>query len=202
MGLTVIGGKFKGCRLYSSPKHASPTSPAPRPLLARIKKSLFDIISSKIPNATFLDLFAGTGSVGIEALSRGAKFAVFVDSDYKCVETINRNIGKLNLQQKSKVYRKDIMLGLEFLNISGYDKFDIVFIGPPYKDFLISKTLVLISAADILKNTAIIIAQHHKKEEIHTKEFEIFRQEKYGDTVLSFLKKSKLDSESERSRLC
>lgn len=184
MSLTVIGGKFKRYKLCTPAKDKSL-----RPILAQVKKSLFDILQPKIKDANFLDLYAGTGSVGIEALSRGAKYAVFVDNDSIAIETINKNLTKLNLLQNATLYRKDISSGLEFLKSAVRNKFDIVFIGPPYKDFIISKTLQNISKANIVKKSTIVIAQHHKTEKIITENFCLYRQKKYGDTVLSFLRK-------------
>ncbi|MDI6641634.1 MAG: 16S rRNA (guanine(966)-N(2))-methyltransferase RsmD [Elusimicrobiota bacterium] len=185
MSLTVIGGKFKRHKLCTPAKNKNL-----RPILARVKKSLFDILQPKIKDAKFLDLYAGTGSVGIEALSRGAKYAVFVDNDSVAIKTINKNLTKLNLLQKATVYRKDISSGLEFLGDAERNrfKFDIVFIGPPYKDFIISKTLENIAKANIIKKSTVVVAQHHKTEKIKIEKFSIFREKKYGDTILSFLR--------------
>ncbi|MEW6040384.1 MAG: 16S rRNA (guanine(966)-N(2))-methyltransferase RsmD [Elusimicrobiota bacterium] len=192
MPITVIAGKLRGRQLKGIPAGKDPREI--RPILARIKKSLFDIIRMKIPGSYFLDLYSGTGAVGIEALSRGAKYAVFVDSDFIMVKSLKDDLIYLGLLDSSAVFQRDIIhTGLEWLaGRFGKKKFDIIFIGPPYKGFYVDKTLELIKAADLLKKNGLIIAQHHKKEVVRGSAFryKIFREEKYGDSVLTFLVKN------------
>ncbi|MBN1621518.1 MAG: 16S rRNA (guanine(966)-N(2))-methyltransferase RsmD [Endomicrobiales bacterium] len=189
-GIRIIGGSLKGRSVKSFKNDFSI-----RPILGRIKKSLFDILRNKLAGSVFLDLYAGTGAVGIEALSRGAKSVVFVDSDKRCIRLINENINKLGLTDLSYVCQRDVLSGLGWLK----EKFDIIFMGPPYKDdkkeplCLTGVTLGLISEAKILKEDGWIIAQHHNKEKLAVPEnLSIFRTEKYGDTLVDFLSYKKV----------
>jgi 16S rRNA (guanine966-N2)-methyltransferase len=138
--LKIIGGEKSGFEL-KSPKHI-------RPILARIKKSIFDIIKTKVVQSTFLDLFAGSGSVGLEALSRGAKNVVFVEKDKHCVSILYENINFLQYNQKSFVITADVLKDLFWIdkvrkyfyqnNLAG---FDIIFIGAPYVSKIVSQNL-------------------------------------------------------------
>jgi 16S rRNA (guanine966-N2)-methyltransferase len=185
-GIRIIAGKAKG-RVLKSPEADTNT----RPILGRIKKSLFDILRLRITGSNFLDLYAGTGAVGIEALSRGAKTAVFLELDNKNLNLIKTNIQNLGLSSQARVERCDITKGLGWLGAS----FDLIFLGPPYVDSakkplsLTGITLDIISKADILKIDGWVISQHHKKEPFAVPaSMAVFRQEKYGDTILSFMK--------------
>ena len=189
--IKVIAGLARGRSIKSFKDDLSV-----RPILARIKKSLFDILRNDLPDCHFLDLYAGTGAVGIEAVSRGAKHTVFVDADSKCVNIIKENLKHLNFEDKASVYQINILGGLGGLK----GKFDIVFMGVPYKDknklplFLVGPTLDMVTKADLLKDSSLIIAQHHKKEDVVSNDkFEVVREERYGDTVISFLKIKRSD---------
>jgi len=173
MGIRIIAGKLKNREIKGIPKDKEI-----RPILSRIKKSLFDIIRPKISGAKFLDLYAGTGSVGIEAISRGADLVIFVEVDEKLVRILKKNLERFKIENQVEVYQRDILLGLDWLSdFKGEKFFDIIFIGPPYKENLTNKTLELISQSGILKENGIIVAQHHKKEKVETSEFKLFRTE-------------------------
>lgn len=176
--IKLLGGKYKGWKLQNIPSGLDV-----RPILSLVKKSLFDILAQKIRNVRFLDLYAGAGTVGLEALSRGAKYAVFIDSNYQCINLIKQNVTRLGVSYCTKIYQAEILRGLDWLD----DKFDIIFLGPPYEDKVVNRTLELIHIAKILSRKGWIIAQHHKKEQVNTKLFNLFRQKKYGDTIISFL---------------
>lgn len=160
-----------------------------RPILARIRKSLFDILSRKVVNATFLDLFAGNGTVGLEALSRGAQKAVFVDNDPRCIKIIQQNLENFRYLDKAELWQVDVLRRLP----DRY-KFDLIFVGVPYKDInkvmlsLTEPTLQAIDRAGILEQSGWIIVQHHKTEKVPEQcgSFTQFRQKKYGDSCLSF----------------
>jgi 16S rRNA (guanine(966)-N(2))-methyltransferase RsmD len=122
--LKIQSGALRGRALETIP------SPLVRPILARIKKSLFDIIRPRITGANFLDLYAGTGAVGIEALSQGAAKATFVEREARCVTVIHANLEKLKIKDRATVVRGDATTSLgRFMG-----SFDLVFMGPPYKD--------------------------------------------------------------------
>jgi len=178
MSLKIIGGKFKGRNLIYSSDLST------RPLLARAKKSLFDILTPKIINSFFLDMFAGFGSVGIEAISRGAAKVVFVENDIKCVRVIEENLAKLKATANGVVLPCNACGKLPLA-----DKFDIIFIGPPYA----MKELAdqILAAQDYIKDDGIIIGQHQFREILPESigGVSMYRQEKYGDMRLSFYEK-------------
>ena len=121
--MKVIGGQFKTQKIYSLKTI--------RPTTAALKEALFNICRKQIKNALFLDIFAGSGAVGIEALSRGAQYVVFIEKTKKGCQVINKNLEKLKLKNFSKIICKDMFLALEHLN----QKFDIIYIDPPYEYF-------------------------------------------------------------------
>ncbi|MEW6006991.1 MAG: 16S rRNA (guanine(966)-N(2))-methyltransferase RsmD [bacterium] len=156
-----------------------------RPILARVKKSLFSSIEPKLKNAYFLDLYAGTGSCGIEALSKGASYCLFVERDKEQANKIREALRMLKMDNARVICCNVFSLRLK-------DSFDIIFLGPPYNDFLVNKTIQTIDKKGILKDNGMLIAQHHKKEKIEEKigSFILERQKSFGETMLSFYVKS------------
>lgn len=159
-----------------------------RPILARTKKSLFDILSPRLRGSVFVDLFAGTGAVGIEALSRGARNAVFVEKEPECVRVIKENLEKLDFQKAALVYRRGVE---DFVERSDLRP-DLIFMGPPYRDktgmlFLSMPVIRGIEKKGMLKKDGILLVQHHKREVLEDcGELVIFREKKYGDTIATF----------------
>ena len=184
--MKILGGTLRGRVLESGPKSAHL-----RPILARIKKSVFDIIRPYLPGARFLDVYAGTGSVGLEALSEGASRAVFLEKDRRSASLIRENIAKLKLDNQAEVYGLDAAG-----NLSSLPKpFDIVFMGPPYVDEaktmlnLTAPTLEQIRKYELLAPQGFVIAQHHKKEIVTDSDaWLVKREERYGDSIVTFLK--------------
>ncbi|MDR3111840.1 MAG: 16S rRNA (guanine(966)-N(2))-methyltransferase RsmD [Elusimicrobiota bacterium] len=188
MSLRVIGGLVRGRYL----KTLAPQDLSVRPMLGRMKKSIFDIIQFKLPNSKFLDLFAGVGSVGIEALSRGADLAVFVELSLTSLNLIKENVSNLGFQEKSKIIKCDVLKGFELFK----GKYDIVFMGPPYKDnaknplALTYPTLKNVAKYDILKDDSVLISQKHVKEPVKSVlGLELVRTEKFGDTEILFYRR-------------
>jgi 16S rRNA (guanine(966)-N(2))-methyltransferase RsmD len=162
-----------------------------------MKKSIFDIIQFKIPCSVFIDLFAGVGSVGIEALSRGAKKVVFAELSDISLSLIRRNVNMLGFNDKAKIIKCHVIKDFAVLQ----DKYDIVFMGPPYKDenkkafALTYPALKNVVRYNILKDDSILIAQKHIKEPVgNITGLECFRTEKYSDTIISFYKRAKLEN--------
>ncbi len=180
-----MAGQAKGRLLRTLPR-----SPHLRPILARVKKSLFDILRPRLAGCRFLDLYAGTGAVGLEALSRGAEFVAFVENDSRAIALLKENSETLGFAAKAAVVRADSTADLSFLQ----KRFDLIFLGPPYKDaekkplVLVEPTLQNVLRSKLPADSAWIVAQHHKKETPAPTVAELarFRQERYGDTVLSF----------------
>lgn len=192
--MRIIAGQAKGRRILSVSKDAPV-----RPILARIRQSLFDILRPRVPGSAFLDLYAGTGAVGLEALSRGAAQVVFVDFHRTSLKVVERNLEHLGFTGRGKALKGDASGPLSWLlfHTSGR-KFDLVFMGPPYVDKegrplrLTGKTLAQVAASGLLTEEAWVVAQHHKKEAFDAPEpLELFRREKYGDSTLSFLRMPK-----------
>lgn len=183
MDIRVLGGIAKGRKLKS------PLTFSTRPLLGRVKKSLFDIISEEIKGAQFLDLYAGVGSVGIEGISRGVERCVFVEKDAICVKLIKENLIKCDFKEKAEVYQRDVLNDLPYF-LSG-KRFDLIFVGPPYNLNLLEKTIKIIIKIELLEENGLVIGQHHFKEVVSQKigNLEMYRQKKYGDMRLSFFKK-------------
>ena len=181
MGLRIIGGELK--RKKISTLEGSQT----RPTSDRVRESLFNILSHRVQDKTVLDLFAGTGALGIESLSRGASSCVFVDSNKKAVQLIKKNIASCNLDQKSRVFLWDIRKNLNCLQ-SMAPIFDLVFLDPPYNMNLVSAAFTHLHSAACIKNDALIVAEHSVKEPVYGPHavFQVLDQRTYGKTSLSF----------------
>ncbi|WP_267127629.1 16S rRNA (guanine(966)-N(2))-methyltransferase RsmD [Thermoanaerobacter thermohydrosulfuricus] len=183
MSLRVIAGKLKGRKVKSLEGNEV------RPTADRVKESLFNILMNKIEGSIFLDLFAGTGNIGIEALSRGAQFCYFVDKSLKSIKCIRENVTELNLVPFAKILHRDVLKVIEMLDKNN-TKFDIIFLDPPYYQNLVDKTLIKLGEAKVLKEDGIIIAEHHKNDKVRERYGNLvkIRENKYGETILSFYK--------------
>jgi len=159
-----------------------------RPTQQKIRKAIFDILGD-IKGLSFLELFAGSGAVGIEAISCGAKEAVFVEKDQKCVKIIRDNLALLGCL-RYRVIALDILKAIKQFSQKN-EKFDIIFLDPPYCKDLAKKTLQTLAAYDILTPYGLVVIQHFKKDDLPDKlgVFTLFKQKRYGDTLLSFYKK-------------
>lgn len=175
--MRITGGTGRGRRLKApSGKHIRPTS-------EKVRQALFNILSDKIEGAVFLDLFAGAGGIGIEAISRGAAKAVFVDASREAVRLIQANIEAADFADKAEV----IHLEAEAFLRRRRQTFDIIFLDPPYTEDL-APLLHMISEADILRTGGIVVAERFKKQPSvkSAGHLELFREARYGDTVLAF----------------
>lgn len=158
-----------------------------RPLTDQAKEALFNILREKVQDRVFLDLFAGSGAVGIEALSRGARKAVFVELNRKAVAVIHQNLAETGLAGGADVYAKDVLRALKLLARNG-EKFDVVFLGAPYDSPALEKALEIIGAADMLREGGILVAEHRRQHRLQEAYggLKLFRETRYGETVLSF----------------
>ena len=182
--MRVITGKARGVNLKT------PEGIQTRPTADRVKEALFSVINFDIPGAVVLDLFGGTGQLGIEALSRGANRAVFVDESEKACLLIRENLRRTKLEQQSKVLRSDY---LAFLH-SCIDKFDIVFLDPPYAEVFLENAIKRITEIDILQSDGIIVTERPLGKELPW-EFEGFSRSKdykYGKVLLTIYRKAAL----------
>ena len=179
-GLRVIAGRARGHKLRSVPGSST------RPITDRVKESLFNIIGADIQEATLLDLFAGTGSVGIEALSRGARFVLFLDLDHSAISTIQINLKRTRLDSNAQVLQKDAFV---FLERKPNQKFDYIYIAPPQYKGLWKKSLISLNERmEWLSDDAWVIVQIHPKEyeDLELSQMEEFDQRRYGSTLLVF----------------
>ncbi|MFA5839370.1 MAG: 16S rRNA (guanine(966)-N(2))-methyltransferase RsmD [Candidatus Margulisiibacteriota bacterium] len=164
-----------------------------RPLSSQAKEALFNILQTRIADCLFLDLFAGSGAVGIEALSRGATEAIFIELDKKSANIIRENCAACGFSKQAEVYATDVLQSLKILQRKE-SKFDIIFIGAPYDSPALEKVLLLIGDSDLLNQSGIVIAEHRKQHQLADKfgSLALFRQERYGETVFNFYEKSHL----------
>lgn len=179
--MRIIGGERKGHRLVEW--HAAGI----RPLRDRVRAALFDILGEVVIGADFLDLFAGTGAVGLEALSRGARRATFVDSSPKAIEIIHANLKKLRYEDRAEVIRANVLEAIGRLWRRGR-RFDLVFMGAPYSQGLTQRALTHLSTYNLLREGGILIAEIHKSEVLapHYGELVRVRDRTYGDSRLVF----------------
>lgn len=179
--MRVITGKARGVQLKT------PDGMQTRPTADRVKEALFSIIHFDIPGSKVLDLFSGTGQLGIEALSRGAGSAVFVDAREDACKIIRENLKRTKLEGQGKVVRSDY---LEYLRHCR-EKFDIIILDPPYAEVFLENALKCITEIDILQTGGIIITERPLEKELPF-EFEGFmrsRDYKYGKTLLTLYRK-------------
>lgn len=183
--LRVIAGEAKGHKLKTVKGNTT------RPTSDKVKGSLFNIISAFIADSCVLDLYAGTGSLGIEALSRGAKEAVFVDKCRECSVIIRENLEHTKFLESSTIIVNDVGAAIGKIANEGR-KFDIIFLDPPYSKNFVEKTLNYIAKSDIIIDDGIIAAEHDIDDVVpeETESIRRIRSERYGDTVLSFYRKS------------
>ena len=182
--LRVIAGKAKGMRLRTVPGDTT------RPITDIVKESLFNILGSEIGQNTILDLFGGTGAVGIEALSRGATFVTFLDKGQQAIRTIQKNLETTRYTEQAEVIRTD---AFTYLASPGKLGFDLIYVAPPQYKQLWQKALGLIDKMpDLLSDNGQIIVQINplEWEELKLEHFEVFDTRKYGDTLLVFYEKS------------
>ena len=179
--MRVITGKARGVQLKT------PEGMLTRPTSDRVKEALFSIINFDLPGAAVLDLFGGTGQLGIEALSRGARSAVFVDQREDACKIIRENLRRTKMEAQGRVVRSDY---LDYLRRSR-EKFDIILLDPPYAEVFLENALKCITEIDILQTGGIIVAERPAEKELPF-EFEGFtrsRDYKYGKTLLTIYRK-------------
>ncbi len=179
----IIAGACKGRRLKI------PANWLSRPTADRVKEALFNVLAPVILGSRFLDLFAGSGNVGIEALSRGAEMVFFVEKDPRAAKTIYDNLFALSLTSSARVIKEDVFVALKRLDRKG-ERFDIIFLDPPYERRLELPVLEKLTEYNLLKPAGIIVLESSKREVLPSrlKNLILDRQERYGDTMLTFFR--------------
>ena len=181
--MRVISGIAHGRKLKS------PDNLNVRPTISRIKEAIFNSIADKINDSVFLDLYSGSGAIGIEALSRGAKKCFFVERNKKCINLINHNLSITKLAESAEVICADVCFALKKL-FEQEIFFDLVFMDPPYHKNLVNKTLVDIEKFNVLAPSAIIICETCSDDHIlQSDAFDFFKTKKYNNVMVSYARK-------------
>ena len=182
--MRIISGKARGTKLNTLEGNLT------RPTLDRVKESLFNIIQNDIEESNFLDMFAGSGAIGLEAASRGARKVILCEKNKQAINVIEKNIEKTHLENEVVLYKKDYENMLEDLK----EKMDIVYIDPPYKTDLVHKSLKKILDLDILSANSLVIIETDEEErilkQIEELKVKIIDKRKYGRIHLIFINKN------------
>lgn len=182
--MRIVGGQFRGRALKS------PSSNAIRPTSDKLRESIFNILvhayGNPVVDARVLDLFAGTGALALEALSRGAKFALFVDEGAEARGIIRENLEKLSLTGVTKIFRRDASrLG----EIGAFAPFDLIFCDPPYGKGLAEKSIASARAGRWLSPNALLVVEEAVRSEFKTPDgFEELERREYGESEIVFLR--------------
>jgi len=190
VAIRVISGSAKGRKLKLVPGDST------RPVMDRVKEALFNILGVGIRDATFLDLFAGTGSVGIEALSRGAKTALFIDNHRLAIRTINENLAHTRLADRAEVLRVD---ALAYLQRQQPRAFEYIYVAPPQYKGLWKETLLALDAnpAHVQPDGVVVVQiDPTEREDITLESFEAYDERTYGSTLLWFFERVETDDSS------
>ncbi|MCU0594512.1 MAG: 16S rRNA (guanine(966)-N(2))-methyltransferase RsmD [Desulfobacterota bacterium] len=156
--MRITGGRLRGRRL------ASFKGLEIRPTSDRVREAIFDLLGHDLTGEKVVDLFAGTGSLGIEALSRGAEWALFVDDSPKALELIAKNLALCGLQSQGVLVRKDLMRGFPRRHRAAEEKADLAFVDPPYRKNMILAVLEELAGLNLLAPEATVVAQSEQKE--------------------------------------
>ena len=180
--MRIVAGEFRGRKLHP------PKGMNIRPTGDRVREAIFNIIGPRLPKARVLDLFAGTGALGLEALSRGAAQAVFVDENAEAIRLISINIKNCGAQDRTLVIQGPVKGVLRRLakNEESSEKFQFIFLDPPYGKGYVEKTLGVL--AELAAPNALVVAEHHAKDVFSARlgEWLLTQERKYGDTKVSF----------------
>ncbi len=181
--IRIIAGELKGRKIFL-PRGKTKI----RPTSGKVREAIFSILREKIPGSVVCDLYAGTGALGIEAISRGARFCVFVEADRSAVGRLQNNIDLCGISSRTRVIKWDIEAGLQCLARLGL-RYDIVFADPPYKGADITGLLAHLQDSRSLAGGALIVLEHAAKAipEPLPPGFQVKDQRRYGKTFLTFL---------------
>jgi len=181
--MRVIAGSLKGRTLES------PTWPGLRPTSDKLRETLFNIVAPRIVGARVLDAYAGTGAVGIEALSRGAAQATFVESDRRAQALIARNLARCAIENSYVIIRRAVVHALDALRHEPlFDPFDIVFLDPPYDEMAIGGVAALEAAGSILAPSGVVVVEHARRQAApgEAGRLQLGRDVISGDSALAF----------------
>jgi 16S rRNA (guanine966-N2)-methyltransferase len=179
--MRIISGKYKGQSIIGYDIDGT------RPTMDRVKESLFAILQDKLKNSSCLDLFAGSGNLGFEALSNGARSCDFVDNNKIAITTIRKNISNIKISEPTRVIHNDFISAINEIK-SEHIKYDLIFLDPPYNDNLIGKSLRTIDKHEILSINGYIVCEF-ENEQINTDGYKVLKERKYGKKQIIILQK-------------
>ncbi len=182
MTMRVVAGTQKGRRLKEPARGLRPTS-------GRVKEALFSMIAERLPNANVLDLYAGTGALGIEAMSRGARKVVFVENQPASVQVLRENITRCQFTACSSINLQDVQVYLNTRPLrQNANPFDLVFADPPYEVSDLEPLLNQLDSSEKVATNGLVVIEHFKKASLplETGRLRQTRQSRYGDTILTF----------------
>ncbi len=182
--MRIIGGKYRS-RLISMPKGVGI-----RPTQDKVRQAIFNLLGD-INGKKALELFAGSGAFGIESLSRGARHVTFVDNNFKCTQAIKANLDSLDINESFYDIIRTNGLSVMAKLSKEEEKFDLIFLDPPYHKGMARKCLINIDSYDILSQNALAVIEHFKKDSLETglKTLIMEKERRYGDTVITILRK-------------
>lgn len=158
-----------------------------RPTSDKVKESIFSMIQFDIEDAICLDMFAGSGAMGIEAISRGAKFVYFIDNSSFAIDIIRKNVQKARFEEFSRI---TLANALNYVSSCRPNFFDVIFLDPPYKKGLISSSMQTLNANDVLKPNALVVCEYHVEDDVCEEygNLKLFKSKKYSDTMVGIYK--------------
>ncbi|HWP60562.1 MAG TPA: 16S rRNA (guanine(966)-N(2))-methyltransferase RsmD [Candidatus Acidoferrales bacterium] len=179
--MRIIGGKARGRRVKTFRGRAL------RPTAARVKEALFDILPHDLSGRRVLDLFAGSGNLSLEALSRGAAEAVLVDASRNAARVMRENLRRLGFEEKASVWTTAVVPSVRALARQGR-KFDLIFLDPPYEKGIVGSAMRALGEADLLEPHGTVVVERSVRETIDPRygKLELYDERRYGTTVLSF----------------
>ena len=186
--MRVVTGEAKGRKLKA------PKTAGTRPIIDRVKTALFDILSTRVEDARFLDLFAGTGSVGIEALSRGAAHATFIEMNHSVLKLVRENLKITGLGDRAETLQADAFKFLQSnaaQNGNAQRVYDMIYVAPPQYHEMAARALAMLDSSPLLAEDGLVIVQIHPKERSAVASVPLTRlvlsdERKYGSTLLMF----------------
>lgn len=190
--MRISSGEFKGRKIGKTKLFAGKGGTDDlRPTSAKVREAIIDILRNDLDGAFFLDLYAGSGTVGVEAASRGADRIIFVEAVRSRARAIEEMVGRIGLTGRTRIYCEQVKTFLKKVSLSG-ERFDIIFADPPYGSDEIDKILPLIAEYGILNEQGVVLIEHARRKTVPEKiaALSLKKQYRYGDTMLALYRKS------------
>ncbi len=179
--MRIIAGERRGLKLYTLDGVTT------RPTLDRVKETMFNVINFDIQDKVCLDVFAGSGNLSMEAISRGAKCSHLIELDKNAFDIINKNIEKANFEDRAIKYNSDFREAFKKIKNNNI-KFSIVFLDPPYNEGFYDETLDLLLEYNLLEDDAIIAVEHEKQNKLDFSKYSIWKEKSFSKNAVTFLR--------------